>query len=140
VLVVLASKGGIDVDDTRRVYPRVGEVPFDSEYKFMGTFHEMQDSHGNVVRCFVKGAPDVILGRSSKIRDAEGNDLDVDEYRDRVIADADRGRRRARGWLRRRRPVWPRLAFSSVGSLQPEELAGERSGVGAELRERGKKV
>jgi hypothetical protein len=32
------------------------------------------------------------------------------------------------------------LTFSSVGSLQPEELAGERPRVGAELRERGKKV
>ena len=89
-LVVLAAKGGLDVDETRRVYPRVGEVPFDSEYKFMGTFHEMQNGNGKVVRCFVKGAPDVILGRSSKIRDAEGHDLDVDEYRDRVMAENDR--------------------------------------------------
>jgi P-type Ca2+ transporter type 2C len=85
-LVVLAAKGGIDVDETRRVYPRVGEVPFDSEYKFMATFHELD----GVVRCFVKGAPDVILGRSSKIRDAEGADLQVDEYRDRVIQENDR--------------------------------------------------
>jgi len=89
-LVVLAAKGGIDVDETRRVYPRVGEVPFDSEYKFMGTFHEMQNGQGTIVRCFVKGAPDVILGRSSRIRDAEGHDLDVDEYRDRVMAENDR--------------------------------------------------
>ena len=42
-LVVLAAKGGLDVDETRRVYPRVGEVPFDSEYKLMATFHEMED-------------------------------------------------------------------------------------------------
>ncbi len=34
-LVVLAAKGGLDVDETRRTFPRVGEVPFDSEYKFM---------------------------------------------------------------------------------------------------------
>ena len=42
-LVVLAEKGGLDVDETRRLYPRVAEVPFDSEYKFMATFHEMED-------------------------------------------------------------------------------------------------
>ncbi|HEX2433230.1 MAG TPA: HAD-IC family P-type ATPase, partial [Gaiellaceae bacterium] len=40
-LVVLAEKGGLDVEETRRIYPRVGEVPFDSDYKFMATFHEM---------------------------------------------------------------------------------------------------
>jgi Ca2+-transporting ATPase len=85
-LVVLAAKGGIDVDETRRAYPRIGEVPFDSEYKFMATFHEID----GVVRCFVKGAPDVILGRSSKIRDAEGAELDIDEYRDRVLEENNR--------------------------------------------------
>ena len=42
-LVVLAAKGGVDVEETRRAYPRVGEVPFDSEYKLMATFHEMED-------------------------------------------------------------------------------------------------
>ena len=42
-LVVLAAKGGLDVDETRRTYPRVGEVPFDAEYKLMATFHEMTD-------------------------------------------------------------------------------------------------
>jgi P-type Ca2+ transporter type 2C len=85
-LVVLAAKGGFDVDETRRVHPRVGEVPFDSDYKFMATFHELD----GVVRCFVKGAPDIILARSSKVRDADGSDLDADEYRDRVMAENDR--------------------------------------------------
>src|SRR4051794_22525460 len=33
-LIVLGAKGGLNVDDTRRAYPRVSEVPFDSEYKF----------------------------------------------------------------------------------------------------------
>ena len=41
-LVVLAAKGGLDVDETRRTYPRVAEVPFDSEYKLMATFHDME--------------------------------------------------------------------------------------------------
>jgi Ca2+-transporting ATPase len=89
-LVVLAAKGGYDVDETRRVYPRVGEVPFDSEYKFMATFHELQHGGGKVIRCFVKGAPDVILGRSSSVRDADGSSLDVEGYRDRIMAENDR--------------------------------------------------
>ena len=89
-LVVLAAKGGLDVDETRRRFPRVGEVPFDSEYKFMATFHEMEDDGRKVVRCFVKGAPDVLLARSSQIRDADGGTVPAEDVRDRVLAENDR--------------------------------------------------
>jgi Ca2+-transporting ATPase len=90
-LVVLAAKGGLDVDETRRLFPRVGEVPFDSEYKFMATFHEMEEEDGRkVVRCFVKGAPDVLLARSSGIRDSEGETVPAEGGRDRVLAENDR--------------------------------------------------
>jgi Ca2+-transporting ATPase len=65
-LIVLAEKGGISVDGAREMYPRVAEVPFDSDYKFMATFHSMTDEKGKkVVRAFVKGAPDVLIARSS---------------------------------------------------------------------------
>src|SRR5512139_1281789 len=65
-LIVLAEKGGISVDGAREMYPRLAEVPFDSDYKFMATFHNMTDEQGKpVVRCFVKGAPDVLIARSS---------------------------------------------------------------------------
>ncbi len=89
-LVVLAAKGGIDVDETRRIYPRVGEVPFDSEYKLMATFHQMEDEGRKVVRCFVKGAPDVLLARSSWIRGAAGETLTAEGGRDQVLAENDR--------------------------------------------------
>ena len=63
-LIVLAEKGGISVEGARQMYPRVAEVPFDSDYKFMATFHNMVDEQGKaVVRCFVKGAPDVLIAR-----------------------------------------------------------------------------
>ena len=89
-LVVLAAKGGLDVDETRRVYPRVGEVPFDSDYKLMATFHEMEADGRKVVRCFVKGAPDVLLARSSQIRDVDGSMVPTESGRDRVLAENDR--------------------------------------------------
>jgi P-type Ca2+ transporter type 2C len=89
-LVVLAEKGGIDVDETRRTYPRVGEVPFDSDYKFMATFHQLEDNGKPVVRCFVKGAPDVLLARSAGIRDVDGSIAAVAEHRDLVLAENDR--------------------------------------------------
>ncbi len=89
-LVVLAAKGGLDVDETRRLYPRVAEVPFDSDYKFMATFHELEEDGRKVVRCFVKGAPDVLLARSSRGRDVDGSELPIDDYRERVLAENDR--------------------------------------------------
>jgi Ca2+-transporting ATPase len=89
-LVVLAAKGGLDVDETRRLHPRVAEVPFDSEYKFMATFHELEDGGRKVVRCFVKGAPDVLLARSANVRDVDGSALAAEEARERVLAENDR--------------------------------------------------
>jgi Ca2+-transporting ATPase len=89
-LVVLAAKGGLDVDETRKRYPRAGEVPFDSEYKFMATFHEMEDGGRRVVRCFVKGAPDVLLARSSSLRDTDGSNVPAADFMDRVLEENDR--------------------------------------------------
>jgi Ca2+-transporting ATPase len=65
-LVVLAAKGGVDPVLTRERYPRVAELPFDTAYKLMATFHRMTDESGtDVIRCFVKGAPDQLLARAS---------------------------------------------------------------------------
>jgi len=65
-LVVLAEKGGLDLELTRERYPRVAELPFDTAYKLMATFHRMVDEAGqDVVRAFVKGAPDQLLARST---------------------------------------------------------------------------
>jgi P-type Ca2+ transporter type 2C len=64
-LVVLAAKGGVDPVTTRECYPRVAELPFDTAYKLMATFHRMNDEAGReVIRCFVKGAPDQLLARA----------------------------------------------------------------------------
>jgi Ca2+-transporting ATPase len=72
-LIVLAAKGGLDIDDTRRSYPRIAEVPFDSDYKFMATFHEMTGADGRpVVRCYVKGAPDVLIAKAGSYRSPDG--------------------------------------------------------------------
>jgi Ca2+-transporting ATPase len=58
-LMVLAAKGGILRDDVLRTLPRIAELPFDSAHKFMATFHR----DGADIKVFVKGAPDVLLGR-----------------------------------------------------------------------------
>ena len=64
-LVVLAAKLGVDAEETRRAYPRLAEVPFDSDYKFMATFHRVTLDDAEHVIELVKGAPDVVLGRCS---------------------------------------------------------------------------
>jgi Ca2+-transporting ATPase len=64
-LVVLAAKIGVDVEETRRAYPRLAEVPFDSDYKFMATFHRITLDGAEHVVELVKGAPDVVLARCS---------------------------------------------------------------------------
>ncbi len=89
-LVVLAAKGGLDVEETRKTYPRVAEVPFDAEYKLMATFHEMDDDGRKVVRCFVKGAPDVLLARSSHYLDADGAPEPMGDATTQVLAENDR--------------------------------------------------
>jgi Ca2+-transporting ATPase len=89
-LVVLAAKGGLDPDETRRLYPRIAEVPFDSDYKFMATVHELEEDGRKVVRCFVKGAPDVLLARSTEARNVDGSAIAIDDYRDRVLEENDR--------------------------------------------------
>jgi Ca2+-transporting ATPase len=65
-LIVLAEKGGINLKGCRETYPRIAEVPFDSQYKFMATFHNMTDHQGKpIVRACIKGAPDVLIARST---------------------------------------------------------------------------
>jgi Ca2+-transporting ATPase len=92
-LVVLGEKGGLAAVATRETYPRVAELPFDTAYKLMATFHNMKDESGqDVVRCFVKGAPDQILARSTKTLAPDDLHLiDADDaFRERYNAENER--------------------------------------------------
>ena len=91
-LYVLAQKGGVDVKAFRQNHPRIASVPFDSDYKFMATFHEMKRADGtSVIRAYVKGAPDVILDRSAYARMPGGVSQPMtDDMRARVLAENER--------------------------------------------------
>lgn len=91
-LIVLAAKGGIDLEGARQMYPRVAEVPFDSDYKFMATFHNMKNNkEQDVVRCFVKGAPDVLIARGAFYwLPDESNQPITDENRHAALAENER--------------------------------------------------
>ena len=91
-LVVLAAKGGIDAVSTRERYPRIAELPFDAAYKLMATFHKMTGASGKeVIRCFVKGAPDQLLSRAATVADADAGPAPADgEFRQRYLAENQR--------------------------------------------------
>lgn len=71
-LVVLAAKMGADAELTRAQYPRLAEVPFDSAYKFMATYHELPGVDGGRLVSVVKGGPDVVLERCGSVYTADG--------------------------------------------------------------------
>ena len=91
-LVVLGAKAGLDIDATRERYPRVAELPFDTAYKLMATFHHMPDESGReVVRCFIKGAPDQLLARASTHLDPALASAPADEaFKARYLAENER--------------------------------------------------
>ncbi|HLR34670.1 MAG TPA: cation-translocating P-type ATPase [Tissierellales bacterium] len=64
-LLSLSEKGGFIKDDLNKKYPRIKEIPFDSDRKLMTTFHNNL-LEGKIVS-FTKGAPDIILEKANKI-------------------------------------------------------------------------
>src|SRR5690606_41928112 len=83
-LVVLAEKGGIDVEGARTTLNRIAEVPFDSDYKYMATVHHRP---GGGFRCFAKGAPGVLLERATTVHGTDGS-ADLDDATRRRIRTA----------------------------------------------------
>jgi Ca2+-transporting ATPase len=68
-LVVAAVKAGLHQTEERLKNPRVEEIPFSSERKRMTTIHQ---TVGGRNRAFIKGAPEVVLGKCSHILDDSG--------------------------------------------------------------------
>ncbi|MBO1751773.1 cation-transporting P-type ATPase [Actinotalea sp. BY-33] len=148
-LVVLAEKGGLDVDAVRRHWPRAAEIPFDSDRKYMATFHHWaasplddgespdgqddaarawvrglapQDTDGT--RVFVKGGPDIVLARCTLLDTPEGViDLD-DAQRDRLQRlNEEIGSRGLRVLAVAHRDLSPtEIDLEAVGEAAPDEL------------------
>jgi P-type Ca2+ transporter type 2C len=88
--VVLAAKIGADAEQTRAALPRLAEVPFDSDYKFMATFHDRTDEMaGGIITqphfASVKGAPDVVLQRCASAL-WHGKVVPVSTVREEILA------------------------------------------------------
>jgi Ca2+-transporting ATPase len=68
-LIVASYKAGIHKDVIEKNYPRIDEIPFTSEQKYMATFHR---NTNNKIKVCVKGAPEIILNRSKDIMSENG--------------------------------------------------------------------
>ncbi len=64
-LISLSGKCDFSKELMEKNYPRLKEIPFDSDRKIMTTFHEGYIPDGIIA--FTKGAPDVVIERCSKI-------------------------------------------------------------------------
>ena len=53
---------GCNKKETEKIFPRINEIPFDSNRKMMTTIHRM----GSKYRIICKGAPDVLLDKCTK--------------------------------------------------------------------------
>ncbi|MFI5225053.1 MAG: cation-translocating P-type ATPase [Candidatus Limnocylindrales bacterium] len=90
-LVVLAAKGGVDPTLTREQYPRVATLPFDAAYKMMATFHRMKDDTGrDVIRGYIKGAPDQLLARAASAHGPDGTEVPAAQLHDAYMAENER--------------------------------------------------
>ncbi len=63
-LVVAAAKVGLWKEELEKEMPRIGEIPFSSERKRMATIHIVS---GKKKVAYVKGAPEIIVERCTKI-------------------------------------------------------------------------
>ncbi len=85
-LLVAAAKVGLDPQVLNNERPRIGEIPFSSESKFMLTLHRVGDG---TLAC-AKGAPEVILGRCSHLLSAAGEAPLDDAARREILAAAEK--------------------------------------------------
>lgn len=80
-LVVVAAKAGFSSEQMNKSYPRINEIPFDSERKLMSTVHKDNEK----IIMYTKGAPDILLGRSKYVLD-NGNSIEItQQHKDNIL-------------------------------------------------------
>lgn len=67
-LINLGKRCGVEAAEVRRLSPRKGEIPFDSDRKMMSTFHQIDGEN----RMIVKGAIDCLMARTEWIWTSAG--------------------------------------------------------------------
>jgi len=69
-----AKNAGFHKPELEKEFPRVSEIPFDSERKCMTTFHRVVKDEGAGFEyiSFTKGAPDILVGKAQDILTSDG--------------------------------------------------------------------
>ncbi|MBU1684567.1 cation-transporting P-type ATPase [Patescibacteria group bacterium] len=90
-LLVAGMKAGLESETETKRYPRTDLIPFESEHRFMATFHH---SHEGDAFVFVKGAPERILQMCMLQRSLDGDvPLDKAYWLNRIEQLAAKGER-----------------------------------------------
>ena len=82
-LVTLAGKANIRREDINKSFPRVEEIPFDSDRKMMTTFHK--DFIPEKIVSFTKGAPDIIISKCKYIKEGDKVLPFTEDLREKVL-------------------------------------------------------
>lgn len=113
-LLVLGAKSGVPRQLGDQDWPRLDAIPFESEHRFMATYHLDSDDEPWI---FVKGAPERILDMCSAQLHHDGErPLDVDYWRRMATDTAAQGLRLLTLACKRAVPHGDRLDFSDVAS------------------------
>ncbi len=80
-VLIPAYKAGLDVESICKKYKRIGEIPFSSEIKRMTTIN----SDGRSTYAFVKGAPEAVLSRCSRIKTPKGIKKITQKDKDQIL-------------------------------------------------------
>ena len=79
-LINLGSRYGVEAASIRKLYPRNGELPFDSDRKMMSTLHLIDGKN----QMIVKGAVDKLLERTEQIWTKEGIRKITEEDKEKI--------------------------------------------------------
>lgn len=85
-LLVLAGKAGVHSRDVSHLWPRIDEIPFESELQYMATIHHDRSRHALI---YVKGSPESILTRCTHTW-GNNESIDISQWQDtagRLAAD-----------------------------------------------------
>lgn len=86
--MALALKAGLDPVAENAEHPRIDEIPFESEHRFMATLHHDHSGHAFVL---LKGAPERVLGLCAQ--DAAGRPMDPEVWGEGILEAARSGQR-----------------------------------------------
>ncbi len=114
-LLALAARAGMEADTLRSESPRLDEIPFDAQHRYMATLHAKHDGSAMLM---VKGAPERVLSMCAHQITAAGTaPLDAAYWQDAIDSAGSAGERVLGFAWRDCAKLTRRLEFSDVQGL-----------------------